>query len=234
MLKQKKSFKVGLVLSVPIRGGVNQSHWEGNELSISWDWMVTHMRFIGRLVFVWMYFCVKTIPLYSLKIFLDKHINIYIYTHLLDSISMVFCICNLSYLFHSFHWPTAWKSYNQKPKTIDPLPSIYEETALTLPNLFWKDQHLKGEFPGRRAMCHVRPWGCPRLGMLSTKAGFPQSPWADRERLRQHFHTYLGAEQHGGKRIWDEWSRENRVSMSIYHVPLNFHRDIFFGCLDGW
>jgi len=40
---------------------------------------------------------------------------------------------------------------------------------------------------------------------LTSKAGFPQSPWADRERLRQHFHTYLGAR------------------MTLDHMSLNLH-----------
>lgn len=99
---------------------------------------------------------------------------------------------------------------------------------------FWKDQTLK-------AMCHVLLRECPQLGMppktkrksLSTKAGFPQSPWADRERLRQHFHSSFGADQNGGKRIWDEWSLENRVSMLTYHSNFTMWRFFFVSTAKG-
>lgn len=87
---------------------------------------------------------------------------------------------------------------------------------------FWKDQTLK-------AMCHVLLRECPQLGMppktkrksLSTKAGFPQSPWADRERLRQHFHSSFGADQNGGETDL-RWVKLGKQGVDV-NIPLKFH-----------
>lgn len=178
-----------------------------------------------------MFFCVVLCRL--------SHFIVLSYFYLCLKVSFLYFVYVICFIFSALSTGQQHENHtirNQKPLIhcrdfVKCLPLLKQLIRRTIFKPFWKDQNLKatlGEFPGRRAMCHVNLLlrECPQLGMppktkrksLSTKAGFPQSPWADRVRLRQHFHSAFGADQNGGKRIWHEWSLENRVSMLTYHT----------------